>query len=77
VRTLGWIAVVGAGVGWLLFTDKGRGWLNRVGEYLQEAYGRVQDCRGGRSRVEMIVRDAVKHDPPDTAVAHAFEEAVA
>jgi len=73
---LGWIAAVGAGVGWLLLTDKGRGWANQAGEYLQAGYGRVRDRLAGSGRVETIVRDAVEHAHPDTAMAHAFEEAV-
>jgi len=76
VRSLGWIAAVGAGVGWLLFTDKGRGWTNQAGEYLQSGYRRVRDQLARRSGVETIVRDATEHAHPDTAMAHAFEEAV-
>jgi hypothetical protein len=64
-------------VGWLRFTDKGRGWTNQAGEYLQAGYGRVRDRLARVSGVETIVRDAVEHGHPDTAMAHAFEEAVA
>lgn len=64
-------------MGWLLFTDKGRGWTNQAGEYLQAGYRRVRDRLVSGGGVETIVRDAVEQAHPDTAMAHAFEEAVA
>jgi hypothetical protein len=50
--------------------------MNQAGEYVQAGYRRVRDQLARRSGVETIVRDAVEHAHPDTAMAHAFEEAV-
>jgi hypothetical protein len=54
-------------------TDRAKG---LAGEYLQAGYRRVRDRLARRGGVETIVRDAVEHAHPDTAMAHAFEEAV-
>ena len=76
MRALGLIVLAGAGLGFLLCTDRGRRLTRQAGQSLQDGYNRMGESMGQR-RVEKMVENVVEQPHPDTAMAHAFEEAVA
>jgi len=71
MKTLGLIALAAAGVGFLIYTEKGRALTGQAGQALRDAGDRLR----GDAPVERLVHDALERPHPDTAVAHAFEEA--
>ena len=75
-RTIGLIALAGAGIGYLLCTDKGRALTHQAGQYLQDQYRNANDAMARRG-TEKTIHKALDQPHPDTAVAQAFEEALA
>jgi len=81
MRTLGILALVGAGVGFLLGTERGRSCLNQVGQMLQDGYSRMTSRSGseGSAAGELgeVVQGVLEQPHEDTALARAFESATA
>jgi hypothetical protein len=77
MRALGLIALAGAGLGYLLCTENGRRMTQQAGNRMQDAYGKMTDYVSTHTGVPKMVREAVDEPHPDTAMATAFEEAVA
>lgn len=78
MKLFGMIALAAAGVGFLCYTDKGREWMSQGREMLTDGYSQATGFLKQQSGdVQEIVQNAIHHDLPDTAMAHAFEEAVA
>ena len=76
MRTAGLLALAGA-AGYLMFTDSGRRARARAGWYVRTNYDRLRDYWNSQRGLQHIVEDRVDHDHPDTAMAAAFEEALA
>lgn len=76
MRTVGLIALAAAGIGFLFYTEKGRALKGQAMQGLQDCYGRFSEMASSRGGVEGMVDRALHEPHPDTAVAHAFEEAV-
>ena len=72
---LGLLALVGAGVGYLMYTRQGRDMINRAGDVVRNAKDGFNDYRS-RKATEGQITEALERPHPDTAVAHAFEQAV-
>ena len=80
MRTLGILALVGAGVGFLLGTERGRSCLNQAGQMLQDGYSRMSGRTGAEGvggEVSELVQGALEQPHEDTALARAFETAAA
>lgn len=77
MRALGLIALAAAGVGFLFYTEKGRALKGQAVQGLQDCYERFNDMAARRGGVEGMVDRALHEPHPETAVAQAFEEAVA
>ena len=70
------LALAGA-AGYLIFTDSGRRARARAGSYMRTNYDRLRDYWNSQRDLKRVVEDRVEHDHPDTAMAAAFEEALA
>jgi len=79
MRNLGFIALAaaGAGLGYLLFTGKGRALARQAGDAVTDQYRRAGEALGAPSPVEGMIEEALEQPHPDTAMAGAFQEAVA
>ena len=76
MRTLGWLALAGAGLGYLFGTDHGRRAKARAGSYLADCYNQARDWYASRNFQQMVEEHATGDDVPDTSMAQAFQEAV-
>lgn len=77
MRRFGLLALAAAGMGFLLYSERGRQWMSQMGQCASDTYGRLRDSMSGETEVEEIVHQAIEQPHPDTAVARAFENAVA
>lgn len=77
----GLLATGAAAAGFLLFTDRGKQLTHRAADQVRGGVDRLKSFRGGDGRgahdTEEVVQDVLSQPHPDTAVARAFEEAVA
>jgi hypothetical protein len=76
MRTAGWLALAGA-AGYLMFTDSGRRARARAGWLVRTNYDRLRDYWNSQRDLKHMVEDRVEDEHPDTAMAAAFEEALA
>jgi hypothetical protein len=77
MRAFGLIALAAAGVGFLLYTDKGRALAKQATQAMDEGYTRLTDSLSSQGGVDQIVHKALDKPHEDTAMASAFDEAVA
>jgi hypothetical protein len=77
MRTMGLIALAALGVGMLLYTEQGKSLLRRTGETMVDGYDTVAGKLTGDSAVGEMVESALANPHPRTAIAEAFEEALA
>jgi hypothetical protein len=77
MRTLGWIALAGAAAGFLMCTRQGQKLMQQAGDMSQDTVDTVRGWVNDRTGVRKVVHEVVDTPHPDTAMAHAFEEAVA
>jgi hypothetical protein len=76
-RTIGLLALTGAGIAYLMCTDRGRSLMQQAKTTAQDTYEKLSDRIMNRSGVDSIVEDALAQPHEDTAVARALEEAIA
>ena len=75
MRTLGILALVGAGVGLLLGTERGRSCLNQAGQVLQDGYSQITSRGASAWTGGETVQGSLDQPYTDTAMAQAFEAA--
>lgn len=76
MKTLGIAALAGIGIALLFGTEKGRGLMGQA----RDAMTRMPEQITGAldtSSPEKIIQQVLADEHPDTAMAHAFQEAVA
>jgi len=76
MKTLGIAALAGIGIALLFGTDRGRQLMGQARESLQQLPERFKDGTGSPAP-ETIIQQVLEESHPDTAMAHAFQEAVA
>jgi hypothetical protein len=75
MRTLGIIGLVcGAGAALLCCTERGRSLMSQARGMVQE---RLEALQGGGAEPRELVEGVLEQPHPETAMAQAFEEAVA
>jgi hypothetical protein len=75
MRTTGIVALAAAGLGFLMCTDAGRQFRSRAGTLARQNYDQLKH-RWETRKVRGMVEHATEEDH-DTAMAHAFEDALA
>lgn len=76
MRLLGIAALAAAGLGFFLGTERGRRLSGSAKSAAQERF-RAWNEQHSRKETEKAVEQALEQPHPDTAIARAFEEAVA
>lgn len=76
MKTLGMAALAGIGIALLFGTDRGRQMMGQAKESLQQLPGRFKSEPEGAAP-EKIIQQVLEESHPDTAMAHAFQEAIA
>ena len=76
MRTLGLLALAGAGVGFLFYTDAGRRLRGDAARRARDQYNALRDGLASYDSRRTIEK-ALDEPHPDTQIAQAFEEAAA
>jgi hypothetical protein len=76
MKTLGIAALAGIGIALLFGTEKGRGLMGQARDAMTRMPGQITDALD-TSSPEKIIQQVLEEAHPDTAMAQAFQEAVA
>jgi hypothetical protein len=75
---MGILAVAGLGIGMFLRTERGKQVIEQTKTAFNEGKERLTDAMGQQKAPDVMIQKALSTDDrPDTAMALAFEEAVA
>jgi hypothetical protein len=75
MRTLGILALTGLGIGIFLRTERGKQLMDQAKTAISDGKDRMMGM--GQQQPEKMIQQALTTERPDTAMAMAFEEAVA